>query len=95
MSVFGTLFPSQNRTAAGVAFIRTAWQTIKATSIVGVGAGVIVTAGDLLVVDWQTVGLTVAGIGITATLAASSSAIDILVHGLPEAYTAPAGDHAA
>jgi hypothetical protein len=90
MSVFGKLFPPANREAAGVAFIRTFWQTVRASSYLG-GAGVIfVNAAQLASIDLSTLGLTVAAIVSTGVLTASLSAGDILVHGLPSAYTPPA-----
>lgn len=86
MSIASKLFPPANREAAGVAFIRTAWQTARATAALSVAGGIVVTAGDLATVDWVTVGLTLGGIGITSAVAGLLAAGDILVHGLPAAY---------
>jgi hypothetical protein len=95
MSVFGSLFPKANRLAAGVAFLRTAWQTAQATGALAVTGGVVVTANDLASVDWVSVGLTVAGVGVTAVIAGGVAAVNILVHGLPAAYTAASAGVAA
>lgn len=93
MTVLGSLFPKANRLAAGVAFLRTAWQTAQATSVLAVTGGVVVTANALASVDWVSVGLTVAGVAVTSVIAGSTAAVNILVHGLPAAYTAtPAPD---
>jgi len=88
MSILGSLFPKANRLAAGVAFLRTAWQTAQATSVLAVTGGVVVTANDLASVNWVSVGLTAAGVAITSVIAGSTAAVNILVHGLPAAYTA-------
>jgi hypothetical protein len=88
MSVLSSLFPKANRLAAGVAFLRTAWQTAQATGALAVTGGVVVTANDLAAIDWSSVGLTAAGVGITAVIAGGIAAGNILVHGLPAAYTA-------
>lgn len=89
MSVLGTLFPVKNRTAAGVAFIRTSWQTLKATSFLGSSAGLILTGADLATINWTTLGLGAAAAATSAILAGALAGGDILVHGLPTAYSAP------
>ncbi|UFS59462.1 hypothetical protein [Subtercola endophyticus] len=89
MSLATTLFPAANRQAALTAFLRTAWQTARASIALFVTGGVVVTAGSLLTVDWFLVLLTVAAVVIMSVLAGALSAGDILIHGLPDAYTAP------
>lgn len=86
MSIASKLFPPANREASGVAFIRTAWQTARATAFLSVAGGVVVTANDLATVSWVTVGLTAAGVAVTSAIAGVLAAGDILVHGLPAAY---------
>jgi hypothetical protein len=95
MSVFSKLFPPANREAAGVAFIRTAWQTARATAVLSVGGGVIVTAAQLAAINWLTVLYTVGGIVITSLIAGGLAGGDILVHGLPGAYAPPVEPEAA
>lgn len=89
MSLATTLFPAANRQAALTAFLRTAWQTARASIALFVTGGVVVTAGSLLTVDWFLVLLTVCAVVIMSALAGALSAGDILIHGLPDAYTAP------
>jgi len=94
MSIRSKLFPPANREAAGVAFIRTFWQVVRATGFLG-GAGIItVTATDLVHVNVQLLLYALGGVLISGILSGSISAGDILVHGLPAAYTpdAPASD---
>lgn len=86
MSVLGRLFPASNREAAGVAFVRTFWQTVRATGLLGGAGAIAVNAAEIASVDW--VGLAVgAGLVIASGLLAGwNAAGDILVHGLPPAY---------
>lgn len=88
MSIITVLFPPANREAATVAFLRTGWQTIRATAALGVAGGVTVTAAKLATIDWPTVIYGVAAILIAGALAGVLAAGDILVHGLPSSYTA-------
>lgn len=90
MSIITVLFPPVNREAAVVAFLRTAWQTIRATTALGVAGGVTVTATKLATIDWPTVTYGVSAILLAGILAGALAAGDILVHGLPSSYTAPA-----
>lgn len=89
MGITSRLFPPANREAAGVAFIRTFWQVVRATGVLG-GAGIItVSAGDLITVDWVLVGYTAGAVLISAIGSGLLAAGDILVHGLPGAYQEP------
>lgn len=86
MSVLGRLFPASNREAAGVAFVRTFWQTVRATGFLG-GAGVIVVqAAELIAVDWVGLGVAAAAVLLSGVGSGLLAAGDILVHGLPDAY---------
>jgi hypothetical protein len=86
MTVTNALFPPANREAAAVAFIRTAWQSIRATSVLAIAGGVTITAGQVATINWPEVGYAVAAIVLTSALAGALSAGDILAHGLPESY---------
>lgn len=88
MSLAATLFPPTNRTAAVVAFLRTFWQTVRATGLLG-GAGVItVSATKLASVDGPTLLYALGAVLLSGILTGLISAGDILVHGIPDAYTA-------
>lgn len=91
MSIGATLFPAANREAAGVAFIRTAWQTFRATGLLAGGGGLFVTAAQLAHLDLANLGLAAGAVVASSLLAGGIAGGDILVHGLPDAYTsAPA-----
>jgi hypothetical protein len=90
VSIISTLFPPQNREAAAVAFLRTAWQVIRSTTLLG-GAGLItISATSLMHLDVKLLAYTVAGILASALLSGALAAGDILVHGIPDAYAATA-----
>lgn len=90
MSVTKSLFPPANREAAVVAFLRTAWQVIRATGVLG-GAGIItVNAADVAHINLQLLGYTAAAVLISGIVSGLISAGDILAHGLPDAYTSNA-----
>jgi hypothetical protein len=86
MTIANTFFPPANREAAAVAFIRTVWQSIRATSILAIAGGVTITAGQVATINWPEVGYAVAAIVLTGALAGSLAAGDILTHGLPDSY---------
>lgn len=91
MSIWKKLFPPANRQAAAVAWIRTFWQTIRGTSYLGGAGAIVFNAADIQHINLTVLGWIVAAVVSTAVLTASLSAGDILVHGLPSAYTdAPA-----
>lgn len=88
MSLATTLFPPANREAAMVAFLRTFWQTVRATGLLG-GAGVItVSATKLASVDVSTLLYALGAVLLSGILTGLISAGDILVHGIPDAYAA-------
>lgn len=90
MSITTTLFPSANREAALVAFLRTFWQVVRATALLG-GAGIItVSATQVAHVDVALLGYTIAGILISGVISGLLAAGDILAHGLPDAYSSAA-----
>lgn len=90
MSLSTTLFPPANREAATVAFLRTAWQVIRATGGLG-GVGVIaVSASGLASINWPTVGYAAAAVVLSAIFSGLLAAGNILANGLPGAYQAAA-----
>lgn len=90
MSIGTTLFPPSNREAATIAFLRTFWQVVRATGLLG-GAGLItVSAADLEHINLTLVAYTVGAIILAGLLSGLLAAGDILVHGLPDAYTSNA-----
>lgn len=88
MSLATTLFPPANRQTAFVAFLRTFWQVIKGTSVVGATGYVTVTAGQLVVLDVHTVLLVVGALVVSALLSGAFAASNILINGLPATYVA-------
>ena len=90
MSLKSTLFPPANREAAIVAFLRTVWQVIKGTGLVGASGYIVVTSAQIAHLDVQTVGVAVAAIALSAILSGAFSAFSILINGLPTAYTSSA-----
>lgn len=86
MSIGTTLFPPANREAAAVAFLRTFWQTVRATGILGGGSAIIVTAADIQHINLVALAYIAGAVIISGILAGGLAAGDILVHGLPAAY---------
>jgi hypothetical protein len=88
MSITATLFPPANREAAIVAFLRTIWQVLKGTGLVGSAGYILVTSAQIAHLDVQTVGVAIGAIALSAILSGVFSAFSILVNGLPTSYTA-------
>lgn len=89
MSVFGKLFPPANREAAGVAFIRTFWQTVRATGLLGGAGAIAINAAEFASIDWVALAVGAGLVVASGLLAGWTAAGDILVHGLPAAYKTP------
>lgn len=87
MSISSSLFPPANREAAAVAFLRTFWQVIRATSYLGGGGIIVVTATQLAHINLQLLGLVVGAILASGVLSGLLAAGNILANGLPDAYT--------
>lgn len=86
MSVSTTLFPPANRQAAAVAFLRTFWQTVRATGYLASGGIITITATQLATIDVRTLALTAAAILTSGLLSGTLAAGNILTNGLPTAY---------
>ncbi|MCU1418723.1 MAG: hypothetical protein JWP32_2897 [Schumannella sp.] len=90
MSISKTLFPPANREAALVAFLRTFWQVVRATGLLG-GAGIItVSATQVAHINLTLLGYTVGAVLISGILSGLLASGDIIVHGLPDAYSSAA-----
>lgn len=87
MSISKTLFPPSNREAALVAFLRTFWQVVRATSILGGGGAIVVSAADLQHIHLITLAYIAGAVMLSATLSGLFAAGNILVNGLPAAYS--------
>jgi hypothetical protein len=89
MSITTTLFPPANREAATVAFLRTFWQTARAAGSLVIAGGAVITANQLEHIDWAQLLYGVGAVIVTSLLAGGLAGGNILVHGLPAAYTTP------
>lgn len=90
MALSKTLFPPANREAAAVAFLRTFWQVVHATGILGGGGLITISTTQLAVIDIRTVALAAGAVLLSGIVSGLFSAGDILANGLPPAYTANA-----
>lgn len=90
MKLSAILFPPAYRQAAVVAFLRTFWQTVRATGLLGFGGATVVNATQLAHVDIVALAYTAGAVIVSGLIAASLAAGDILSHGLPDAYQTPA-----
>lgn len=86
MSIGKTLFPPANREAALVAFIRTFWQTVRATGLLGGAGAIVVSAADLQHLNLTAVAFIAGAVLVSGVLSGLIAAGDILTHGLPNAY---------
>ena len=82
----GQLFPEQNRVAALVAAIRTFRQTLVGGGTIGGGGALIITATDLVQIDWAGLGIGVAAVLLTALLSSSQAFWDVATNGVPAQY---------
>lgn len=85
--MFNQLFPPKNRVAALAAFIRTFWQTVTGTGIVIGGTGFALTAAGLASINWTNLAYGAAAIVLSGLLSAGKAGGNILVNGIPTAYT--------
>ena len=81
------LFPRRNRRTALVSFLRTAWQTMRSTTTVASGGGILLTASDLIAIDWTAVAFGVGAVLASSIIAGLLAAGDFLTHGLPTQYS--------
>lgn len=90
MSITKTLFPPANRTAAAVAFLRTFWQVVHGTGILGSGTLIYVSAAQLQHLNLHLVLFAAGAVLASGVLSGALAAGDILANGLPNAYQAAA-----
>ena len=86
MSIGKTLFPPANREAALVAFLRTFWQTVRATGLLGGTGAIVVSAADLQHLNLVALAYIAGAVLASGVLSGAIAAGDILAHGLPNAY---------
>lgn len=90
MSISKTLFPPVNREAALVAFLRTFWQTVRATGLLGGTGAIVVSAADLQHLNLTALAYIAGAVLASGILSGAIAAGDILAHGLPNAYQSAA-----
>ena len=90
MSITKTLFPPSNREAAVVAFLRTFWQVVRATGLLGGSGAIVISAANLHHLDLTELLYIVGAVVASGVLSGALAAGDILVNGLPSAYQAAA-----
>jgi hypothetical protein len=90
MTVATTLFPPANRQTAIVAFLRTVWQVIKGTGVVGASGYVVVTSAQIANINLQGVLVWVGALLLSALMSGAFAASNILINGLPASYVAAA-----
>lgn len=81
-----SLFPRKHRAPAIVAAIRTFEQTIRSNLTVGAGGVVVVTASDLMAIDWSAVLWVLAALLLSALLSAYIAFTDVARHGVSSKY---------
>lgn len=81
-----TLAPPENRLIAVVAFVRTFKQNVKSTGTIGGAAGLVITAQDVINVNWQLLGYTAIAVGLSALLAGADAYFDVLANGMSPKY---------
>jgi len=94
MSIGSTLFPPSNREAAVVAFLRTFWQVVRGTGFLGGSGLIVMSAANFIHVNLTLLGASVGAVLASGLLSGALAAGDILVHGLPDAYTSAASSSA-
>lgn len=81
-----TLAPPENRLIAVVAFVRTFKQNVKSTGVIGGAAGLLITAEDIININWQLLGYTALAVAASAFLAGMDAYFDVLANGMSPKY---------
>lgn len=90
-----SLFPRKNRVVAVVAGVRTFEQSVRSNLTVGGTGAIVVTASDLIAVDWSMVLWVAIALLLSALIAAYIAFADVARHGVSSKYAEALAEQAA